>query len=293
MRILVTGGTGFIGGAFVRAAVVAGHEMAVFARASRDSTSTGITWLTGTFADPPWAAIERFAPEACLHAAWIATPGVYLESPENHDWVRWSLAFAQRLTTLGCRHFTALGTCIEYQITGQPLREDATPLAPASTYARCKDELHRELRAMVAGTGISLAWARIFYPYGEGEHPARLVSSLISRFRRGETVTLNSPASVKDYIHVQDVADALLRVVECGFAGPVNIGTGRGVTVGSIGQRIADLMSRPELLRIPPQPVPDPLGLVVADTTRLRLMGWRPQLSLEAGLRRMVEADRP
>jgi dTDP-6-deoxy-L-talose 4-dehydrogenase (NAD+) len=248
--------------------------------------------LTGTLENPPWSGIERFAPEACVHAAWIATPGTYLESPENLDWVHWSLAFVQRLATLGCRHITILGTCIEYQITGQPLREDATPLAPVSLYARCKAELHRELHTALADTGVALAWARIFYPYGEGEHPARLVSSLINRFRRGESVTLNSPASVKDYIHVQDVVEALLRVVECGFAGPVNIGTGEGVTVGSIGQRIAELMSRPDLLRIPAQPVPDPLGFVVADATRLRSLGWRPKLTLEAGLRRLTEAPR-
>jgi dTDP-6-deoxy-L-talose 4-dehydrogenase (NAD+) len=148
------------------------------------------------------------------------------------------------------------------------------------------------LRTALADTGVALAWARIFYPYGEGEHPARLVSSLINRFRRGESVTLNSPASVKDYIHVQDVAEALLRVVECGFAGPVNIGTGEGVTVGSIGQRLAELMSRPDLLRIPAQPVIDPLGFVVADTTRMRSLGWQPQVPLAVGLRRLVEARR-
>lgn len=248
-------------------------------------------------AEPPWPEIEKFAPEACVHAAWVATPGVYLESSENHDWVSWSAGFLSRLAKRGTSHLTVLGTCIEYQITGQRLAEATTPLRPASTYALAKCELHRSLRDAGLTSSefrlpisVSLAWARIFYPYGEGEHPARLASSLITKLHRGEAVALKTPQSTKDYIHVDDVASALLAVVERQFDGPINIGTGVGVTVEAIARELGRLLRRPELIQVPETPPADPLDYVVADATRLRSLGWRPQVALAAGLRRLVEA---
>jgi nucleoside-diphosphate-sugar epimerase len=289
MRILVTGGTGFLGSAFVRSAQRAGHELAVLSRRGT-LQSAGIKVFVGSVAEPPWPEIELFAPEACVHAAWIATPGVYLESPENHDWVRWSMAFLTRLSLLRVRHLTVLGTCIEYQITGQKLVEDEAPLVPASTYARCKFELHKLLLDKIVSHPPTLAWARIFYAYGEGEHPARFASSLIAKLLRGEPVSLKTPHSTKDYIHVDDLAAALLVVVERQFVGCINIGTGDGVTVESIARDLGRLLGRPELIQVPENSPNDPLDYVVADATRLRSLGWRPQVELAAGLRRLVEA---
>lgn len=293
MRLLVTGGSGFLGSSLVRTLLAGGHRVAVLSRTTPAHAEPQLTWLTGTLAGPPWDELARFAPEACIHAAWIATPGVYLESPENRDWVRWSVDFLNRLPALGVRQIVALGTCIEYRITGQPLREDRTPLAPVSTYARSKCELHEQLRASPALASTALAWARIFYPYGEGEHPARLASSLISRLSLGEPVMLKTPGSKKDYIHADDVATALLTLVEGNFNGPVNIGTGEGVAVETIARNLAGLLGRPELVEVPANPVADPLDFVVADASRLHSLGWRPQVTLAAGLRRLVEARRP
>lgn len=70
----------------------------------------------------------------------------------------------------------------------------------------------------------------------------------------------------------------------------MNIGTGEGVAVGSVARRIAELVGRPDLLRMPEAPVADPLDFVVADAGRLRSLGWRPQVTLVSGLRRLVDA---
>ncbi|NJM55497.1 MAG: NAD(P)-dependent oxidoreductase [Verrucomicrobiae bacterium] len=288
MRILVTGGTGFVGSAFVRAALSVGHELAIITRGATNHPGS-LRLLNGSIAEPPWREIERFAPDACVHAAWIATPGVYLESLENHDWIRWSFDFASRLPSLGVRHITVLGTCIEYEITGQRLVEDTTPLAPASTYARCKCALHEQLRQGGLPKSTGLAWARLFYPYGKGEHPERLLSMLIAKLQRGEPVTLRTPRSTKDYIHVDDVGTALLHVMERQFVGAINIGTGDGVTVESTARELARLLGRSNLVQVAGNPPADPLDYVVADATRLRTLGWRPCVTLAAGLRQLVE----
>ncbi len=292
MRILVTGGTGFLGGAFLRHARLAGHGLAMLSRRAPGVGLDGVRCLVGSLAEPPLAEIAEFGPEAVLHAAWVATPGVYLDSPENTNWLDWSRAFARRLPGLGVRHLTVLGTCIEYAITGQPLSEAQTPLDPRSPYARAKVALNQALESDLAGTGLGLAWARIFYPYGPGEHPARLASSLLAKLKAGQSIALRTPRSTKDYIHEDDVGRALLKVVEAGWHGPINIGTGTGVTVEELARTLAGLAGHPEAVVTAEEVVADPLDHVVADAARIKSLGWSPQVALVEGLRQLVEARR-
>lgn len=287
-RILVTGASGFIGSAVVRHALAAGHEVAGLVRTS-GRLPPGAAEITGDLASPPWKAIAEFAPERVVHSAWISTPGVYLESSENEAHVEWSRNLAKGLVGLGIRRLLVLGTCIEYQASPGFRREDLTPIQPASTYARAKVRLHGSLTRDLAGTGVGLSWGRVFYPYGEGEHPARLCSSLIARFRRGEAAELRTPDSAKDYIHIDDLAAAILAVAAAEAAAVVNLGAGKGVKVREIAERIAASMGCPHLLRMPSVPAPDPSGDVVADVTRLRALGWEPKVTLESGLRRLIQ----
>jgi nucleoside-diphosphate-sugar epimerase len=296
MRILVTGATGFIGAAFVRLARTRGHELAALARAEtiagrvlRDTD--GLHWLSGTLAEPPWKAIERFAPEHCLHTAWIADPGEYLASPLNADYLRWSLAFLARLKAAGAIRAMALGTCIEYRIDGRPAREDATPLDPVSPYAQAKDALRRGVEEGIAGPDFGFCWGRVFYPYGPGEHPSRLCSGLARQLLAGETLRLKTPDSTKDYIYIDDLAAAILAIIEGGLTGPINLGTGEGVTVRKLARTLGRLLQREDLVAETSPSADDPLYYVVADAGRLRReAGWRPAWALEAGLRMVLKA---
>ncbi|MGA4578250.1 NAD-dependent epimerase/dehydratase family protein [Limisphaera sp. VF-2] len=295
MRLLITGANGFIGAACVRAALARGHTVAGLKRPGRRwpadlPPSDRLRWLEGTLADPPWAAIETFAPEVCLHAAWVATPGVYLDSPENEVLFRESLAFLQELAQRGTRHLVGVGTCIEYQITHAPLSEVHTPIAPTTPYARAKNALREALEARARESGWRFVWGRVFYPYGPGEHPARLCTWLLQQLRRGQPVTLKTPQSRKDYIFITDLAEAILLTLESGIEGPINWGTGQGVTVLEIARTAADLVGRPELLRWNEPAAPDPFDFVVADVTRLRQLGWQPRVGLREGLARLLES---
>jgi nucleoside-diphosphate-sugar epimerase len=250
-----------------------------------------LTWIKGTLAELPWREIELFQPDACVHFAWIATPGAYLESPENEKHLEWSLNLARRLKTIGLRQFVGVGTCIEYKITNAPLHEERTPVDPTTLYSRCKNALREALEAEARRDGTHFCWGRVFYPYGVGEHPARLCSSLIQRFRRGEKLVLKTPHSTKDYIYIDDLAAAILLTVEQQFQGTINWGTGEGISVRQIADTVAALLGRPDLVAEVSPPEIDPLGYVVADATRLKSLGWRQQFNLGQGLRALLLQD--
>lgn len=288
MRLLVTGGTGFLGRVLVRQALGCGMEVAVLTRSVPCVGDQRIRWIPGTLSSPDWTAVQEWQPEVCVHAAWIATPGVYLQSPENDGWADSSFHFLTRLSEMGLKRAVALGTCIEYEMTGHPFREGITAIRPTSSYAIAKDNLHTRLAAELATRETSLAWPRIFYPYGPGEHPARLASSLIHRLRAGEPIRLKTPDSIKDYIHVEDVGRALICLVQSSFQGAVNIGSGTGIQIAEFAGILADLLGRPELVEREVA-VPDPLDRVVADNRLLLSLGWQAEVKLVEGLHDMVE----
>lgn len=293
MKIFVTGATGFIGAAFCRLALQRGHQVMglvspAFPQAQLPA-GVGITWLRGRLEQLPVAELQRLQPEVCIHSAWFSTPGEYLESPLNEQHLRWSEALLRQLPEFGIRHFVGVGTCLEYHPGDARLQEDTAPTSKTTAYARCKNAFRESLFAEAGHGGFSACWGRVFYPYGVGEHPARLCSSLIQKFRRGEPLVLRTPNSTKDYIYIDDLAAAMMRTVEVKFSGNINWGTGDGVSVRSIADAVAILLGRPELVTEVSPPAHDPLGYVVADATKLRSLGWAPTIELETGLRRLLE----
>ena len=223
-------------------------------------------------------------PEVCVHSAWITTPGVYLESPENFEFRDDSLQFLRRAAEAGVKHIVGLGTCIEYQISGQPLSEERTPIAPGDDLREVQERVARGDGNGSEGRRFHFGWGRVFYPYGPGEHPSRLCSSIIQKLNRGEKVFLKTPQSRKDYIYIDDLAAALLAVVEKKFSGAINLGTGAGTTVRDIARTIGKMTGREDLVGEANPPETDPLGDIVADASRLKGLGWQQKTNLEQGI---------
>jgi nucleoside-diphosphate-sugar epimerase len=289
VKIFVTGATGFVGGYFCRAAALEGHEVLALCR----SDGGPHRWRNarGSLEDLPWDEIEAFEPEAVVHLAWVATPGVYLNSPENEKLIDLSASFFERLCRIGVEKITAVGTCIEYAPSDRPLNERNSPLGPSFPYSRAKVETMARLQKIADAAGVPWSWARVFYPYGPGEHPGRMPTSLFRKFQAGERVELKTPSSVKDYIFIDDLASGLLRVVESGLTGPVNLGSGQGIAIRDLAAEIADISGASlDLISEADPPAVDPFPVTVADASRLKSTGWEPRYSLREGLERLSSA---
>ncbi|WP_421021629.1 NAD-dependent epimerase/dehydratase family protein, partial [Klebsiella pneumoniae] len=82
------------------------------------------------------------------------------------------------------------------------------------------------LTAYASQTGLSATWARLFFMYGPGEHPNRVTSSVILSLLQGKSAQCSHGMQIRDFLHVADVASALVTLLDSDVTGPVNIGSG-------------------------------------------------------------------
>jgi nucleoside-diphosphate-sugar epimerase len=269
LRVLLTGATGFVGSHVARALVREGHEVHAVVR--------------------PGSPRRGELPGEVRVVARDAVPGRYLADVENVACLEQGLRLARELARFGCRRFVGVGTCFEYEHGPGSLREDA-PAVPRTLYAACKLALWHVLEPLGSTTGMEVAWARLFYTYGPHEHEARLVPSVIRALRAGQPCRLTAGEQVRDFLHVEDVAAALVALAVGRVTGVVNVASGRPVTVRDVVTTIASIVGgdgRLELGALPYSPG-DPMS-VCADVRRLtREVGFLPRFDLDAGLRQTV-----
>src|SRR5437764_6276762 len=167
--ILITGATGFIGLPCLERLLRAGHQVHAVCR--HPLPMDHVHWHAIDLLNPEQvsALLASIRPSYLLHLAWIATPGVYWTSPENHGWVDASLHLVRQFHRWGGRRAVLAGTCAEYDWSYPLSHETTTPLRPMTPYGQCKLQLWQQVRQ----EKLSMAWARLFFLYGPREHPAR------------------------------------------------------------------------------------------------------------------------
>jgi UDP-glucuronate decarboxylase len=138
---------------------------------------------------------------------------------------------------------------------------------------------------------METAWVRLFYQYGPYEHERRVVASVITALLRGETAKTTLGEQVRDFLHVEDVASAILAVTQSSLRGPVNIGSGKPVTIREIVAQIGDLLNRPEAIEwgaIPYHPS-DPMFICANNRLLKTHTDWKPRYNLRDGLEQTIE----
>lgn len=283
MRIFVTGGSGFIGASFIKQAIRSGHEVLSLEKPScLESFSI--------------EAVRSFAPDAVMHCAWITSPSSYENSPYNIILKELSLKFFNSMIDNNVKQFICCGTCAEYKQSNMLLYEDESIIEPQSLYAKAKADLYKEMIISQKKSDTKITWARIFFPYGPGEHPDRLISSIIKAIQLRQKMQLRSPHAIRDYIHVEDVATALLCLCEKKVNGIFNIGTGIGTSLSNIQKNIEILMNTRNGQK---QIIADMLSKdnntddkIVASVKKISALGWKHRYSINSGLETYMQSKK-
>jgi nucleoside-diphosphate-sugar epimerase len=287
-RVLVTGGSGFVGRHVLPALVRRGADVHAWSRETRPAAD-GVTWHRADVLDlgSVRAALDRVQPETLVHLAWFVTPPEYVRSPRNLQWTAATLALAEAFADAGGRRFVGTGTCFEYSWQDGRCVEGVTPIAAATVYGGCKAAVWSALEPYAQDRGLSAAWARLFYLFGPHEPAGRLVPSIVQAIRDGAPAHCRTGRHVRDFLYVADAGEAIAALALSGVNGAVNIASGVPVTIGDIAGGVARRLGRQDLLTIEDGPAKD--AVVVADVARLRdEVGWRPAYTIESGLDEVV-----
>lgn len=298
-RVLVTGATGFIGLHTLAPLRARGYEVhAVSSRApmpvaANAAGTEGVVWHRADLLAPDAAAelLAALRPSHLLHLAWYVVPGKLITAPENFAWVTASLDLIRRFSELGGRRVTVCGSGYEYDWSYGYCSEKLTPAVPNTIYGACKQALRLMAESFAAQAGLSAAWGRVFFLYGPNEHPDRLVSSVIRSLLRGEPARCSHGRQIRDYMHVQDVADGLVALLDSDVGGAVNVSSGEATTLREIVLTIGRLTGREDLIQLGALPArANDTALVVGDNARMTAeTGWKPRYDLESGLRQTIE----
>lgn len=289
MRILLTGASGVVGTALLPKLQAAGHTVRTLSRTpGKDSIICDLAKVEA--AEKP---ITGFAPDLVIHAGWAGTENTERNDPAFAEInVNAGMKLMEIATKAGCKRWIGFGSQAEYSpnLDG-PIAEDA-PCDPNSNYGRAKLALMQKQQAYARAHGVEFVWLRLFACYGKNYRPSYLISQLIAAMRRGETPDVKTPHAVWDYLHAEDAASAVLKVVEAPQAqGVYNLASGEKVTVGEIALILADALkfAQRDALAAAIKNNRTPATMRVADVAKFsRDFGWRPAISIHEGLRKQV-----
>jgi nucleoside-diphosphate-sugar epimerase len=269
MRVLVTGGGGFVGRQAVAALRMLGAEVIAPAHAALD------------LLDP---AARRLLPEAdvLLHTAWVTRHGAYWTSPENLLWISATLDLARRFAAAGGRRIVFVGTCAEYgwALPARAPWNERRACRPHTPYGAAKLLAWTALQELAARSGVGLVNARLFWPVGRHEAPERLLPSLLGAALTGRPVAVGPAGLTRDLLDVRDAGAALARLALAAVQGVVNVGSGVPVRLDELAARVAGVGSPLVRLGARPLRAGEPL-VMVADPTRLiEATGFAPRYTL-------------
>ena len=295
-RVLVTGANGFIGkhaAAFLEAAGYEVHAVSTAASLSQPETAT-FKWHQADLLDPAKVSALLWAvkPSHLLHLAWYAIPGKFWSAPENLQWVNASISLMRAFHQEGGQRVVMAGTCAEYDWSYAQCSEASTPCQPATLYGTAKHATRLLLEGWSRQTGMSSAWGRIFFLYGPGEYPARLVPLVIGSILDGKPARCTHGEQIRDFMYVEDVAAAFVALLDSEVEGNVNIASGHPAPLKEIVCAIADQLGRRDLVELGAIPANsgDP-AVLIADVSRLRdEVGFVPKYSLQKGIERTIES---
>ncbi|QYD67860.1 NAD(P)-dependent oxidoreductase [Paraburkholderia edwinii] len=298
MKVLLTGGAGFIGTNVARKLIGSGVEVVAIGR--RPCPIDGVENVV-----VPRLDLSEFNGVMSRHGVTIvyhlAAAGVHPSDRDLSELVRVNTLLPVDVVTAakahGAKAVVLMGSSAEYAAQAVTMLDESMALETQRIYGATKAA--GGLVALATGVQhqLPVALLRAFNIYGANEAAHRLLPSLASKLARRESVDLSLGTQVRDFVYVDDACDALVLAAQALIdgrmaTGAYNVSTGIGTPVAEFARTVARVLRVDEsLLRFGALPLrPDDLPMVVGDPGRIqRATGWRAAYSLEQGITGALE----
>ncbi len=299
MRVLVTGGAGFIGSHVGRVLLQERHEVTVLdnlSRGRRDLVPEGAAFVHADLADEAATTEALRGQDAVIHLAGFLEVGVSIERPveytENN--VVNSVRLLEAMQRVGVRKIVFSSSATVYGVPKRlPLREDDPLGMQANPYGASKVAVETYLGVYHHLYGFDCVLLRYFNPYGPNElcdPETHAVPNIVRAALERRPIPLHwRGEQVRDFIYVEDLARAHIAPLELSGFQVFNVGTSVGTKVIDVAEAVFRVLG----YRVPIDDLGERPGDVEANyasSERLRSqLGWEPQVEMEEGLRRTIE----
>jgi UDP-glucose 4-epimerase len=303
VRVLVTGGAGYIGAVTAEALLQAGHEVVVLddlSRGHRDLVPEEAAFVAGRVDDPAAvnAALARGC-DGCLHFAALIEAGESMRAPERFFGgnTAATLRLLERLVAAGVGRFVLSSTAAVYGEPDTVPIDESARLEPTNAYGESKLLVERALWWVARQRALGAAALRYFnaagatVARGEDHHPeTHLVPQVLAAAAGnrgavrvfGDDYATRDGTCVRDFVHVADLAAAHVRALERAEPGRTlvcNLGTGEGASVREVIEAAERVTGRAVPTVAAPRRAGDPAALVADGERARQLLGWAPQRS--------------
>ena len=303
MKILITGGAGYVGSACLRHVAAEGHEVMAYDDLSMGHRAAvdGHPLVQGDIADTErlTRTLKDFGADAVMHFAASTYVGESVEKPELYyrNNVCGTLSLLEAMRAAGVARMLFSSTCAAYGMAEAEAMSEATPLDPCSPYARSKLAVEWMIHDFARAHGMGYTLLRYFNAAGadaDGRHgedhspeshliPLVLQVPLGQRDRImvfGQDYPTPDGTCIRDYVHTRDLASAHLLAIAATAPGTgevYNIGTGNGQSVMQIIEACERVTGREIAREIAPRRPGDPPRLVAEPAKLKSRLGWEPR----------------
>lgn len=302
MKLLVTGGAGYVGGVCAAVLLSQGHDVTVvdnFSTGNRDGVPEGATLVDGDVADVILDVLQADRYDGVLHFAARSLVGESVEKPADywHGNVVTTLALLDAMRETGTNNLVFSSTAATYGEPEQVAITEDMPTAPTNPYGATKLAIDHAITSYAKAYGLGATSLRYFNVagawggYGENREIETHIIPLVLQvalghrdkiFVFGNDWSTPDGTAVRDYIHVKDLADAHLLALESNTPGEhriLNLGSGDGYSV----RQVIDTCREVTGVQIPAEDAPrragDPATLIASSEKAIKVLGWEPKLT--------------
>ncbi len=308
MKILVTGGAGYIGSITTERLINSGHEVVVFdnlERGHRAALDPRARFIEGDLrhAEDIAGAMEAAQPEAVMHFAAYALVNESMQQPERYfeNNLLGGFHLAEAMRRVGVRRFVFSSTCAVYGIPERVPMDEEIPQRPANPYGESKRMFEMLLQWYGRLHGFQPVFLRYFNAcgaterLGEDHEPETHLIPNVLKVALGQAPDVpifgddyDTPdgTCIRDYIHIADLAEAHLLALSSDATGAFNLGNGDGYSVREVVEACREVTGHPIPVRIAPRRPGDPDRLVANAAKARSILGWTPR---HPDLRTIVE----
>lgn len=298
MRVLVTGGAGFIGSHIVDLLVQHGAHVAVvdnLSRGVKDRLPEGVSFYQVGIESPRLHEVfAEIRPEYVIHQAAQVDVRRSVKDPEADAWINilGSIRLLECCRRFGVRKVVYASSAAVYGDPVQVPVDEDHPILATSAYGVSKHTVEHYLFVYRALYGIDYAALRYSNVYGPRQDPSGdggVVAIFAHRIVRGEPVTIYGDGEqTRDLVYVEDVARANLLALTRGEGVVVNVSCGRETSVNALFRMLKEAAGSASRAEHAPERPGEIRRSCLANRKAQELLGWKPEVSLEEGLERTV-----